>query len=194
MYRREYNNHDLNEKLSKVCFSQDGRFWPGLGGSDSDYAWVLASYPLFQVVVAVVIGALFHRLPFNVNTISLMILYVTGGVMYALAESVWTVFVGFGLLGAGSCLNTITVLTYLGEMGDQMDEMRVKQGKNPLKFLLYFGYSVIITGGFIIPFGKHCFPASLVLIVSVPSLQQSTQSWLSLILLHTTGLAGSWLS
>ncbi|CAI7994629.1 hypothetical protein GBAR_LOCUS1520 [Geodia barretti] len=68
-----------------VC-SEGGKFWPGLGGSDSDYAWVVMSYSLFGMVAAPVAGMLLHRLPFTITMISFSILLVTGGMVYALAS------------------------------------------------------------------------------------------------------------
>ena len=69
--------------------------------------------------------------------------------------SVWMAFVGYGLSGAGGALCTITIHTYMGEMGDVMDEIRKKQGKKPRKFLLYNIYSFTLTGAFIFPFCKN---------------------------------------
>ena len=134
--------------------SQGGKFWPGLGGSDSDYAWVLVSYNLFGMVAAPVAGILLNRLPFTITIISFSILLVTGGMVYALARSVWMAFVGYGLTGAGVSFGTITIHTYMGEMGDIMDDIRKKQGKKPRKFLLYNIYSFTMTGGFVLPFCK----------------------------------------
>jgi MFS family permease len=134
-----------------VC-SEGGKFWPGLGGSDSDYAWVVISYSLFGMVAAPVAGMLLHRLPFTITIISFSILLVAGGIVYALAGSVWMAFVGYGLTGAGVSFSTITIHTYMGEMGDVMDEIRKKQGKKPRKFLLYNIYSFTMSGGFVLPF------------------------------------------
>lgn len=133
---------------------QTGKFWPGLGGSDSEYAWVLVSYNLFAMLTAPVAGILIHRLPFTFTMISFDVLLITGGVVYALAESVWVVFVGYGITGAGVAFGVVTVHTYIGEMGDMMDEIRKKRGQKPRKFLLYIIYSFTMTGGFILPFCK----------------------------------------
>jgi MFS family permease len=112
------------------------------------------SYSLFGMVAAPVAGMLLHRLPFTITIISFSILLVTGGMVYALARSVWMAFVGYGLTGAGVSFGTITIHTYMGEMGDIMDEIRKKQGKKPRKFLLYNIYSFTLTGGFVLPFCK----------------------------------------
>ena len=151
---------------------QSGRFWPGLGGSDSDYAWVLVSYNLFGMVSAPVAGTLLHRLPFTITIITFHVLLITGGIVYALAESVWVAFIGYGLTGAGVSFSSITIHTYLGQMGDVMDDIRKKQGKKPRKFLMYNIYSFIMTGGIILPFCKisYLFPScSCISIVSLSS-------------------------
>ena len=80
--------------------------------------------------------------------------------MYALAGSVWMAFVGYGLTGAGVSFSTITIHTYMGEMGDVMDEIRKKQGKKPRKFLLYNIYSFTMSGGFVLPFCKSAIYSS----------------------------------
>ena len=74
--------------------------------------------------------------------------------MYALAEHVWMVLVGITLHGAAASLNVLTLLTYMGQMGEVMDNMRKKEGKRPLKFLMYCGITLSFSGGFIIPFGR----------------------------------------
>jgi MFS family permease len=142
--------------------AEEGEFWPGVGGSETDYAWVLSSYPLFEAVAAPLAGALLHRLPFSVTIVSFLTVFIVGGIVYALAESVWMAFPGFGL-GAGASLCSITVHTYIGEMGDVLDEIRKKQGKGPRKFVLYIAYSFMLNGGFILPFTLNSIMAQFVI-------------------------------
>ena len=134
------------------CFTvQNGtRFWPGLGGSDTDYALVLVSYPLFQMATTPLAGALLHRLPFTISIISFMMLYITGGVVYGLARSVWMAFVGFGLIAAGSSIGPMTIHTYMGEVGTLMDDIRKKQGKRPIKPAIYVCFSFLLNGGYLL--------------------------------------------
>ena len=147
--------------MHALIFLKDGRFWPGLGGSDSDYSWVLTSHPLSEIVASVLYGAFIHNLPVSISIISYTILYVAGGIVYALAEHVWMALVGISLHGAATAFNVLTLLTYMGQTGEVMDDMRKKEGKRPLKFLLYCGVTLIFTGGFIIPFGKNFVTISL---------------------------------
>ena len=138
-----------------VVFKQNGtRFWPGLGRSDSDYALVLTSYPLFEVATTPLAGALLHRLPYSFTITVFIMVYVAGGVVYGLARSLWVAFVGFGLFGMGSALAAVTVHTYMGEMGTVMDEIRKKQGKKPRKYILYIAFSFVVNGGFLPALGE----------------------------------------
>lgn len=129
-------------------------FWPGLGRSDADYVLVLVSYPLFEVVTAPLSGALLHRLPFSVSIAAFTAVYITGGVVYSMAWSLWMAFAGFGLFGMGSSLCSIMVHTYLGEMGTLMDDIRKKRGKKPRKYVLYIAFSFVVNGGFLFPLSK----------------------------------------
>ena len=117
--------------------------------------WILASYPLSEFVAAVLYGTFINHLPATIIIISYTILYVAGGIVYALAEHVWMVLVGISLHGAATAFNVLTLLTYMGQMGEVMDDVRKKEGKRPLKFLMYCGVTLTFSGGFIIPFGRN---------------------------------------
>ena len=149
------------------------RYWPGLGGSDTDYALVLVSYPLFEVLSTPLAGALLHRLPYSVSIASFTLILVAGGILYGLARSVWMAFVGFGLFGMGAALCSVMIHTYMGEVGTVMDEIRKKQGKKPRKFVLYIIYSFPLNGGFILPFGKFALVShshSFFVVIRTPQL------------------------
>ena len=64
--------------------------------------------------------------------------------MYALAQSVWVVFLARALMGAGIQFGAATLHTYLGEMGSVMDNIRQTQGKKPRKFILYIMLSFVL--------------------------------------------------
>ena len=99
-------------------------------------------------------ATMLHLLPFTATIFTFLTLYIAGGVVYALADNVWMVFVGLGLIGAGIAFSAGTVHTYIGEMGTVMDDIRKKQGKKPRKFVLYLAYSFMLNGGVVIPFSK----------------------------------------
>ena len=125
---------------------------------------MLASYPLCEVLSSPLAAALLHRLPYSVSITSFTIIYIIGGVVYGLATTVWTAFLGFGLFGMGSALCATTVHTYMGEVGILMDERRKKQGKKPRKFVLYIIFSFILNGGFLIVYSKFNMYYSIIII------------------------------
>ena len=131
----------------------DGRSWSGLNGTDTDYAWALVCYPLFEAVAMPFAAVVAHRFPFTLLMTIPMVLFIAGGIMYALAISVWMVFIAHGLIGAGNA-SAAVVHTYIGEMGTVMDDIRVKQGKKPRKDTVYLSLSFIINGGYVSAFGK----------------------------------------
>ena len=119
------------------------------------------SYPLFEMATIPLAGALLHRLPYSISIATFMIFYITGGIVYSQARSLWTAFVGFGIIGMGSSLCPVTVNTYMGEMGTVMDKIRKKQGKKPRKYFLYIVFSFVLNGGYLPPLGEFiCVTAS----------------------------------
>ena len=142
--------------LTVYMYSQDkSRYWPGLGGSDTDYGWVLGAHPLFEAGTLPLTVIIVHRLPFCFLLYTYLCLAAVGGVMYALAESVWIAFAGRALMGAGISVGAASIHTYIGEMGTMMDNIRENQGKKPRKFLLYIAHSFALNGGIALPYSKH---------------------------------------
>lgn len=128
------------------------RLWEGLGGTDSDYAWVQAAQPMFETGAVLVTIPLAHHLPFSSLLFSFVALASIGGGVYALAQNVWVAFVGRGLMGAGVQFGASTIHTYLGELGTIMDEIKEKRGEKPRKFILYIAFSFVLNGGFAVPY------------------------------------------
>ena len=139
--------------MFKNPIQDDSRFWPGLGGSDTDYAWALVCYPLFEAVTMPFATMTVHRFPFTVLMIFALFLCIVGATMYALAVNVWMVFIAHGLIGAGATC-AVVIHTYIGEMGTVMDDIRVKQGKKPRKYTLYIAFSFVLNVGNLASFGK----------------------------------------
>ena len=131
----------------------DSRFWPGLGGTDTDYAWALVCYPLFEAVTMPIAAVMAHRFPFTILMLFPLFPFAIGGIMYALAVNVWMVFIAHSLIGVGAA-SAAVVHTYIGEMGTVMDDIRMKQGKKPRKYTLYIAFSFILNGGYLVVFGK----------------------------------------
>jgi MFS family permease len=128
------------------------RFWPGLGGSDSDYAWVVAIGALLQVLLTPIAAIMSHLLPFSLTILLSLSLYIIGGIVYGLADVVWMVFLGLGLWGAGTAFCSVIIHTYMGEMGTKMDEIRMQQHKRPRKLIVYVAYAFLLNGGYFLSY------------------------------------------
>ena len=131
------------------------RFWPGLGGTDTDYALVVAAYSIFEIALFPIVGVLADRLPYTVLTLLFLSMIAIGGVLYALAVSVWMAFLGRGVIGGAGSFGAAAVHMYMGEMGTVMDKAREKQRKRPIKFSVYIAYSFILNGGYFVAYGKY---------------------------------------
>ena len=145
--------------LGGHCFIQctlqnNSRFWPGLGGTDTDYAWTLAASSFFELFSVPLALFLTHRCPFRITLVIGPLISAAGGAVYALAVNVWMIFLGRGMCGLSAGLCVPILHTYIGEMGTVMDDIKKKRGKKPRKFTLYIAHSFIMNGGFLVAFGK----------------------------------------
>ena len=112
-------------------------FWPGLGGTDRDYAWTLISFSLFEAGSLPLVMAIMDLFPYTVLMLIMMLLYAVSGIVYATATDVWMVILARCLMGSGAMFFSSIVYTYIGEMGTTMDQVRRKKGKPSRKNLLY---------------------------------------------------------
>ena len=125
-------------KLTLYIFLQNSdHFWPGLGGTDRDYAWTLISFSLFEAGTLPLATAMMDVVPYTVLILIMLFLYGVSGAVYATATDVWMVILARCLMGCASLLLSSIVYTYIGEMGTTMDRARNKKGKLPRKNLLY---------------------------------------------------------
>ena len=122
---------------SLLLFQNSDHFWPGLGGTDRDYAWTLISFSLFEAGSLPLIMAIMDLFPYTVLMLIMMLLNAAGGVVYATATDVWMVILARCLMGSGAMFFSSIVYTYIGEMGTIMDQVRQKKGKPSRKNLLY---------------------------------------------------------
>lgn len=134
----------------------NSRFWPGLGGTDTDYAWALAATSFFEFAALPFALFLTHRCPFRITLVVGPLISAVGGVIYAVAVNVWMLILGRGICGLSGGLCIPVLHTYIGEMGTVMDDIKKKQGEKPKKFTLYIAHSFIMNGGFVVAFGKFC--------------------------------------
>ena len=132
----DYTIHSL--KVNRSC-----RIWPGLGGTETDYALVSASPALFELVVFPLTMVLIHSFPFTPLLLLTFLLCTVGGVVYGLATQVWMLFVARGIMGMGVALGMTVLYTYIGEQGTYMDRIREAKQKRPMKPVVYI--SVLLT-------------------------------------------------
>ena len=129
------------------------RFWPGLGGSESLYSWVLMAGGIGEIAFLPVIGYMAENIPYGVSQLVAGVMFTAGGTVYALASEGWMVMLGKALLGC-AITSTVVVHTYIGEMGTRIDDMRSQEKKRPIKFALYIALSFILNGGYLVTFCK----------------------------------------
>lgn len=140
--------------LCKINVQQEsGRFWPGLGGTDTHYAWVYASGQLIGILCVPVTAVMTHHLPFSVAMLISLAFFLLGGIVYGLTVELWMAFFALILRGIGAATGPSVMHTYIGEMGTKMDDIRIRQNKKPRKYLLYIIYSFIFNGTPLITYG-----------------------------------------
>ena len=129
--------------------------WPGLGGTDSDYGWVLLSFAICETAFFPVATVMVDTLPYTPLLLSSLLLSGVGGVVYACATDVWMVILARGVMGVSVLFGSSVLHTYVGETGTILDEIREKKGKRPVKHILYMvvmfatnGMQVVMLGMF----------------------------------------------
>ena len=133
---REY--FSLQYKAVPSFSSQNSdRYWPGLGGTDRDYALTLICFSLFEALSIPPAVVMMKTAPFTVSILVTMSIYALSGVVYATATDVWMVILARCFMGCGSLFMSSIVYTYIGEAGIIMDRGRLKKGKPRRKNLLY---------------------------------------------------------
>jgi hypothetical protein len=127
--------------------------WPGLNGTERDYALVSVSFALFETVLFPLPMLMMDSLPFTLLMLLTFSLFTVAGVVYGCATHIWMVFVARGLMGAAALFASSIIYTYTGEIGSIMDMERLKMGKKPIKGSLYLaitftthGYHIILLG------------------------------------------------
>ena len=104
-------------------------FWPGLGGTDEHYAWTLVAYSLTEAAVIPIVVMLANRVAFTLELILVVCMYAISGAVYALAVKVWMVILARAIMGGAGLVLSVTVHTYVSEMGTLIDRTRKKNGK-----------------------------------------------------------------
>ncbi|CAI8050266.1 hypothetical protein GBAR_LOCUS27623 [Geodia barretti] len=161
IYQFVTTQNNSSEELEE---SGSNPFWPGLGGSPRDYAWVSVSFALFQTALFPLPTLLMDTLPYTPLILFTTFLYTISGVVYGWATRVWMVFIARGLMGSAALFGSSVIYTYIGEIGTYMDRSRRKMGKKPMKDVLYIANTLASNGWY---FGLLGINAALVRIPSV---------------------------
>ena len=131
------------------------RFWPGLGESETIYAWTLTAFSTGEVVGAPFAAILIQSFPYIISPLVASLLYTIGGVIYALADQGWMVIVGRFVSGFACTISAVLQTSYIGEMGTKVDQVRKRRGKKYLiKDILYIAYSFLINIGYFLTYGE----------------------------------------
>jgi MFS family permease len=130
------------------------RFWSGLGGTETDYAWVIISSSVCETILIPVAAFILDILPFTAPLSLLMLMYAVGGALYASATEVWMAMLARGMMGGAGLFAASVLYSYIGEMGTIMDEIRKKKGKRPLKNVLYMAAMFALNGANVLVLGK----------------------------------------
>jgi predicted MFS family arabinose efflux permease len=131
------------------------RFWSGLGGTETDYAWVIISSSVCETILIPVAAFILDILPFTAPLSLLMLMYAVGGALYASATEVWMAMLARGMMGGAGLFAASVLYSYIGEMGTIMDEIRKKKGKRPLKNVLYMAAMFALNGANVLVLGAY---------------------------------------
>ena len=108
-------------------------------------------------------GFIIDHCPYIFTQVASIALLILGGVVYALATEIWMAIVARLVIGTAVGISSLVMHTYFGEMSTRMDEIRRKQGKRPMKHVLYILFSFVLNGTYIITYGEflHIYTLTL---------------------------------
>jgi len=119
------------------------------------YAWAITAFSAGESTGATSSGIMVEKLPYIFTPIVASVIYIIGGIVYALATGGWMVIAGRFLSGFAVTMGAVLQTSYIGEMGTRVDEFRKKRKKGrQLRTTLYIMYAFVVNFGYIITFGK----------------------------------------
>ena len=119
------------------------------------YAWTIAAFSAGEIAGSPFAGFMVEKLPYIFTPVVASVIYIIGGIVYALATGGWMVIAGRFLSGFAVTMGVVLQTSYIGEMGTRVDEFRKKRKKGrQLRTTLYIMYAFVVNFGYIITFGK----------------------------------------
>ena len=88
---------------------------PGLGQSEFFYSWVVTAFSIGEVTFALVYTGLYNVVPYTYVFLSLIVSYILGYLLYAVASSGWEILVARFLIGGLSVLGESAFYVYVAE-------------------------------------------------------------------------------
>ena len=86
---------------------------PGLGQSEFFYSWVVNAHSFGEVIFSLVYASLFHVVPYIYIFLSLIMSYMLGSLLYAVASQGWMILVSRFLDGGSSVIAQVAFYVYV---------------------------------------------------------------------------------
>jgi len=88
---------------------------PGIGQSEFFYSWVVTAYGIGEVTFALVYSGLYNVVPYTCIFLTLIVSYILGYLLYAVASCGWVILVARFLIGVISVLGESAFFVYVAE-------------------------------------------------------------------------------
>ena len=88
---------------------------PGIDQSEFFYSWVVTAYGIGEVTFSLVYAGLYNVVPYTYIFLTLVVSYILGYLLYAVASSGWVILVARFLIGGISVLGESAFFVYIAE-------------------------------------------------------------------------------
>jgi len=88
---------------------------PGIDQSEFFYSWVVTAYGIGEVTFALVYSGLYNVVPYTCIFLTLIVSYILGYLLYAVASCGWVILVARFLIGVISVLGESAFFVYVAE-------------------------------------------------------------------------------
>ena len=130
---------------------------PGLGQSETFYAWAVTLYSLGEFVGAMGAGFITKLLPYRLAFLLAIAMCPLGYLLYSLvtAAHAWVVLVARLCIGMNAGLLLVLITTYLGETATRVHKSMPQDGS--LKDKLFVYYSLVSSFSYLIAPGESSY-------------------------------------